>query len=65
MEREYRNRGGDDSMFDRIKKLFSSFFTRHKKKIYSAAVCALCLYLLKRKFYDRLIPASDAMRMIM
>ena len=54
----------DNSYLGRLKKYLSEFFTKNRRGFYSFAAIAMVLFLFKRKFYDRLIPSSDALNMI-
>ena len=51
------------SQFEKIKMKIYEFFRNHKKYIFGAAFLGLVL-LAKYKFYDKLVPISDAIKYI-
>ena len=55
---------GKASYFERIKDFILSFFSKHKRILYSAAGLLLFGLLFKKKVFDKMIPSSDIMQLI-
>ena len=55
---------GKASFFERVKEFIASFFSKHKRLLYSAAGILLFGLLFKKKVFDKMIPSSDIMQLI-